>query len=296
MIQVKRIGHATLQTPDIGRLVDYYTTILGFRVVARTEGQAILATGFGQEVVTLLRGETAGCIRLSMQLTPGSDLGEAAVALRAHGIDSQIETDPSPGLPAVLTFTDPKGTVIELFSDWKSTTTVPAEGGINPLKFGHVAFTVPDVQMIVDFYVRVLGFRVSDWMEDFFAFLRCGPDHHAVNFVRTPKTTLHHMAFELRDFAHVQTACDFLGVRDVPIIWGPGRHGIGHNVFIYHRNPDDQIIELYTQIDLMNEELGYFEPRPWHKDVPQRPKVWDRKSAMLTWGPPPTPEYLRSRE
>jgi hypothetical protein len=23
-----------------------------------------------------------------------------------------------------------------------------------------------------------------------------------------------------------------------------------------------------------DEELGYFEPRPWHQDRPQRPKVW----------------------
>jgi hypothetical protein len=28
-------------------------------------------------------------------------------------------------------------------------------------------------------------------------------------------------------------------------------------------------------MDLMlDEELGYFEPRPWHRDRPQRPKTW----------------------
>lgn len=36
------------------------------------------------------------------------------------------------------------------------------------------------------------------------------------------------------------------------------------------------------------EELGYFAPRPWYSDNPQRPKVWQKgpESANL-WGPPP---------
>jgi len=71
------------------------------------------------------------------------------------------------------------------------------------------------------------------------------------------------------------------------------RHGPGHNIAVYHRNPDDQMTEFFTDLDRMvDEEGGYFEPRPWHKDHPQRPKVWtDFKAARLTWGPQPAPEY-----
>ena len=94
----------------------------------------------------------------------------------------------------------------------------------------------------------------------------------------------------------MQTACDHLGRKDVPIIWGPGRHGISHNIFIYHRDPDDQMIEFYTEMDqMLDEELGYFDPRPWHRDRPQRPKVWDRQSAALIWGPPQGPDHARQR-
>ncbi len=28
-------------------------------------------------------------------------------------------------------------------------------------------------------------------------------------------------------------------------------------------------------------ELGIFEPRPWHEDLPQKPKIWESLSA---WG------------
>jgi catechol 2,3-dioxygenase-like lactoylglutathione lyase family enzyme len=42
----------------------------------------------------------------------------------------------------------------------------------------HVAHRVDDVQKVVKFYTEVLGFRVFDWIGDFFAFLRCGRSSH----------------------------------------------------------------------------------------------------------------------
>ena len=45
---------------------------------------------------------------------------------------------------------------------------------------------------------------------------------------------------------------------------------------------------------MKDEELGYFEPRPWHHDAPQRPKVWRGKNSRSVWGPPPTEAYFRN--
>jgi catechol-2,3-dioxygenase len=143
-----------------------------------------------------------------------------------------------------------------------------------------------DPREIATFYERGLGFRVSDWIEDFFVFLRCGPDHHAVNFIKDERNTLHHVAFELKDFAHMQQACDVLGQQHIPLVRGPLRHGPGHNVAIYHANPDGLIVEFFIELDQMkDEELGYFEPKPWHRDFPQRPKTWTRKDGgTVIWG------------
>ena len=43
MLQVKRVGHATLTTPDIGRQVAYYTEVVGLTVVAREASRAAQA-------------------------------------------------------------------------------------------------------------------------------------------------------------------------------------------------------------------------------------------------------------
>ena len=73
--------------------------------------------------------------------------------------------------------------------------------------------------------------------------------------------------------AEVQRASDYLARNDIHLVWGPIRHLVGHNIAAYHRNPDDQRVEIFAEMDIMrDEELGYFEPRPWHQDFPQRPK------------------------
>jgi hypothetical protein len=35
---------------------------------------------------------------------------------------------------------------------------------------------------------------------------------------------------------------------------------------------------------MKDEALGYFEPRPWHEDMPQRPKVWPIDTSRNYWG------------
>ena len=84
-----------------------------------------------------------------------------------------------------------------------------------------------------------------------------------------------------------------LSLNRIPIIWGPLRHGPGHNVSIYHRNPDGQVVEFYAELDqLLDEDLGFFDPRPWHEDQPQRPKVWTRANRSIAgWGPPPSHDW-----
>ena len=207
-----------------------------------------------------------------------------------------MRNDSVPGVAQMLSFEDPKGTVCEVFAAQTPIGQPRAVAGIGPIKLGHLAFVVPEPKPLADFYSRVLGFRVSDWIQDWFVFMRCGPDHHTINFVQGKRTQMHHVAFELKDWAQVQVACDFLGNKKIPIIWGPGRHGPGHNIYTYHRNPDDQIVEMFTELDkMLDEDLGYFEPRPWHRDHPQVPKVWQTFPTDI-WGSPPSAEYARQRE
>jgi catechol-2,3-dioxygenase len=295
MIPVRRISHATLETPDLDRKVEYFTDIVGLAVAAKDKHRAWLATRSGHLAVIVERGSIARMTRIAFQVAPDSDLGAMAKALSGQGIAATLGDAGLPGIGKLLSFRDPKDTTIEVFADAKPVADASESRAVSPMKLGHIAFMMPDIHPYVKFYQEVLGFRISDWQEDFFCFMRCGTDHHTINFATGKSTRVHHMAFELKDWAHVGVACEHLGKMNVPIIWGPGRHGISHNIFLYHRDPDDQMVEFYTEMDQMNEELGIFEPRPWHTDRPQKPKVWDRASAALVWGPPQGPDHARQR-
>jgi catechol 2,3-dioxygenase-like lactoylglutathione lyase family enzyme len=295
MIGVRKISHASYETPDLDKQTEYYTNVLGLTLVAKDKDAAYLANANDHHSVILRRGAEPKCSRLGFQLGPDDDLQAFEKQTTAQGLRTAFKKDPEPTIADMVTFEDPKGTVMEVFKRPDSQKQGFASTGIIPHKLGHVAFHVTDVKTVTKFYCDVLGFRVSDWMGDYFSFLRCGPDHHTINLVETGSNKHFHTAFELRDWAHIQSACDFLSKHGFKILWGPGRHGIGHNLFTYHRSPNGLITELFAELDQMKDEaLGYFDPRPWHRDNPQRPKVWPKTpDAANLWGPLPPDEMMQ---
>ncbi len=294
MIKVKRLGHATFLTPDLEQQIAYYVDVVGLHLVARDANRAYLASRVGLLTIVLEKSDVQSCARLAFEVAADAKVDDLVRGLAELGLKSEACTDPLPGVSRLLTFSDAKGTTIELFSGLSFLDVPPMPGGVGIYKLGHIAFFHPDPAAIADFYARVMGFRVSDWIGDYFVFMRCGIDHHTVNFLRGDQISMQHMAFELHDLSHLGTACDLLGQRKIELLWGPVRHGPGHNIATYHRNPDDQIIELFCDLDhIADEELEYFEPRPWHRDRPQKPKVWDVSLPRDIWGPPPVPDFRR---
>ncbi|HEY6257487.1 MAG TPA: VOC family protein, partial [Xanthobacteraceae bacterium] len=214
MIRPRRIGHATFETPDLEKAIAYYTQVMGLVLAAREKDCAYLASKIGLLTIALRQASAERCSKLAFEVAPGSDFGDLARALANDGVKSELRNDSVPGVGQVLAFADCKGTTIELFRDWSHLCKHAQVSGIGPLKLGHVAFVVQDVNTTVEFYERVLGFRVSDWIGDFFVFMRCNPDHHTVNFIKGQNIKMHHMAFELKDFIHVQNSCDLFGQKN----------------------------------------------------------------------------------
>lgn len=290
MIEVKRIRHASFATDNLAQQVEYYQSIVGLGIVEKRADRALFASESGELTLVLDKGTTSSCKAMAFEISPNAELGDVAKQLKDLGINSEIRSDDLPGISKMLVFADADGRRIELFSQWQFTPPGEQVRGIVVNKLGHMALYAPDPDRTAKFYSDVLGFRDSDRIEENFVFMRCGFEHHAINFARGADVRLHHMAFELRDASHMQQACDLLGRRKIPLLWGPVRHGPGHNIATYHRNPDGYLIELFYDMDRMTDEaLGYYEPRPWHRDQPQRPKTW-RGLPRDIWGVGPAPE------
>ena len=279
MIQCRRLGYAALSTSRIDELVRYYEDVIGLFMSHRDENRVVLSTRQGVECIILEHGDRPELVALSFEISPRTSLEDAQSDLARAGVPAEIRTGRSPSLRRVLAFCDPKGTQIELFNSNAFVSSSGVDRGIGVLKLGHVAYFLPSIEETTAFYVSKLGFRKSDWREGRAMFLRCSPDHHTINLFKG-ENQLAHLAFEVKDFPELVRASDLLVRNSFPLDWGPARHTIGHNCACYHRNPDGVRTELYAEMDQMkDEELGYFDPKPWHEDRPQLPRNWETEDS-----------------
>lgn len=284
-VRVSKLGYVGFESPDVDRLVEYYTKVLDFRLVERAVDGAFLTTGTDHHCVVVTEGESKG--RTIVGYEVWEDLDTAARRLKEAGYDSERRTDIGPGTPDVLIVQEPDtGVPLHLMSA-QDPSGVTGYTPLRPTKLGHVAAYTPTLSAQQAFYQDLLGFRWSDTVGDFFVFLRCNGDHHAANFMASTKYAgMHHVAYEMRDPNHLISMLDHLAQNDYRLHWGPGRHGPGHNLFTYHRDPDGNQIELFTQIDVVHDEAkGHWEPRPWHEEYPMGPKTWEVDIATANqWG------------
>jgi catechol-2,3-dioxygenase len=293
-VKVTKLGFLGLSVVKFDEMKHHYANVLGLANSSDTgSGEAYFACGNEHHAVAFFRAYQSGHRHIGLQLSPDQSLEDASRSLTAAGIRNDIQSNPFYGIDRAIKFQDPDGYAFYLYSSMSQSKTPFSGNGIAPRKLGHVAMHAADAKASTAFFTGHLGFRWSDWMADFFVFLRCNTDHHTLNFMTSPRRGMFHVAFEVADFAQIGRACDILGTHNIPLIWGPGRHGIGHNIFTYHHDPDGNIVEVFADMDRISDErLGYFDPRPYHQDFPQRPKVWPRDLiAANMWGLPPPPGF-----
>ena len=295
-LKILRIGFLGLNCTRLAKTRDYYTDVMGLPLVADTGQETYFGCGFGSHALSLHDSEQAGFRHLGLQIAGSGPLDDALATLRAAGINAAIKPSSLHSVGDAIEVVDPDGARLFLYRDEATSRSHFPVQGIGPQKLGHVAFWVGDAKRSERFYADTLGFRTSDWIEDVFVFMRCNTDHHTMNFLSGPRPGLFHLAFELRDASHLIRSCDLLGKEKMRIDWGPGRHGPGHNLYTYHRDPEGNIVELFAELDIMSsEDLGYFDPRPYHRDSPQRPRTWVFGPDIDIWGAPPPADFTPSQ-
>ncbi len=136
-------------------------------------------------------------------------------------------------------------------------------------KIGHVVLRARDLQRSVDFYTRVLGFKVSDTYGEEMVpggmiFLRFNPDHHGIALVGgmegpAEKREMHHLAFEVGSLDEVFAAREHLRKHGVVIVF-EGRRRAGVQIAVEFLDPDGHHLEIYWGLDQVGED-GRIRPR-----------------------------------
>ena len=117
MIKVRRIRYATFETPDLEKALAYYTQVNGLALAVREKDRAFLATRIGELAIELQQGRKARCLGLSFEVAASADLAVMGKLLSNEEIKSEERCEAAPGIPRLLSFRDPNGTTIQLFSN-----------------------------------------------------------------------------------------------------------------------------------------------------------------------------------
>ena len=150
-----------------------------------------------------------------------------------------------------------------------------------PRKLGHAVIGTTDLAVTQSFFTDGLGFKVSDFIEDAGAFLRCSTDHHNVLVLKAPASFLHHTAWEVDDIDDVgRGATTMLEDHPERHVWGLGRHHAGSNFFWYLKDPAGNFSEYYSDMDCIADD------QLW------TPETLEGARGLFNWGPPPSPSFL----
>lgn len=271
-----RLSHVALGAADVGATRRFYEDHAGLRLTETTaDGAQRLGLGLGSHVLELRQGD--GIDHFALELPDESHIEALSDELRSRGIATDWVAMSSDH-PRALSFEDPDGHRVELHGRIDRGGEGLGGVGRRPVRMHHVTLTTRDVPALVDFYVSVLGFVVSDRMGDRFMWLRCNHEHHTVAIVEGPSGGLDHYCYEVRDWNDLKLWCDELAAGDVPVSWGPGRHGPGNNLFIMFDDPDGVHIELSCEMErFWDGGVQYGPARNWAPDL----------RTVNLWGPAP---------
>lgn len=264
------LHHIELQSADPARLAAFYDRALQMKA-ERLDGEGWICRG-ADRTLLIARGADG---------KPGFAAfacrdAEALAALRRHAEarNAKIEASPSPLFDArAFAVRDPEGNAI-VFGLAKTPAGAPSRDIRGPLQ--HITFGSTDLDAMEKFYVETLGFALSDRVRDetgrmTTCFVRSTHEHHSVGMFLKPEAGLDHHSYEAGEWITIRDWADHLGALHIPIVWGPGRHGPGNNLFIFIKDPDGNMIEISAEIE-------YVRDRPVQE--------WKHEPYTLnSWGP-----------
>lgn len=282
MPKVFKLGYVAMGAADLAKTKDYYLKTMGTHEVdTDSDGNVYLSIGQSHHDIVLSPAAEKSLSHVGFQLNKGTDLDDFAKQARAYGVQAEIKSDSQPGIARLVEVTVAEDHVAQFYETVADHNPGFSGQGIAPLRMGHAAIISPNGGKLVKFYQDFLGFWWTDGIGGVANFLTCNHEHHVMNLLEAPVSVLHHVAFQLHDSAQHVHAADTLRAHGMQTKWGPSRHTAGHNLAAYHKDPNDVMIELYTDMDVFIPEANMMEPRPWHEELPMTPRQWgmDQLSA-----------------
>jgi catechol 2,3-dioxygenase-like lactoylglutathione lyase family enzyme len=301
-VRVKRLAHVGLWSADVTASTRFYRQVLGFHLrssevspneeVELEEANTFLSLGDEYHCLGLFHDTrvSASNGRVPMQQTrlhhiafevdTDAELAALAARLKQSGLELALAArDGNPDLGDTLWFSDPDGNRIEISVTPEDALSLPPASSqgrrtrLHPHALQHLALRTVNLEDMVEFYTEALGFDISDWLLRESVWLRCNNDHHTLMLIQG-KQDIDHLGYSIPAGSELLAWADYLSHQQRAILWGPGRHGAGHDLFLRFADADNVHVELSAELQQYYDHDVTTPPRLWHS----------RPSALNLWG------------
>jgi 2,3-dihydroxybiphenyl 1,2-dioxygenase len=282
---IRGLGYAGFGSDRLDDWRQFGTNLLGFQAVER--GNSLLAFRMDdrKQRVVIDRAIGEGAHFFGWEVADATALD--ALAARLEGAGVAVTAEP-PSLAdarrvrALISFHDPAGNRLEAFHGAEVDETPFSPGRsisgfrTGPLGLGHAVLMVENIEPVMAFYVEVLGFGLSDYIEKPFRayFFHVNPRHHSLALFEAGKSGMHHLMVELFSLDDVGQSYD-VALSEDRVNVTLGRHVNDLMTSFYARTPSSFMVECGwggREID----------PRTWQPaEVKHGPSLWGHERVWL---------------
>lgn len=248
-----RLHHIKITSDQPPVLIDFYQRALELETSEVTDGVWDLK---GAERRFLIgRGKRNGLAFSAFAIDDAGRLAALKSYIEAQGIATAPGVSPLFQSKTAFSVSDPDGHVLSFGT--------PADkgkaGDRMPGRLQHSVKGTPNLEAVIAFWQKI-GFVLSDEVKNdqgalSAAFVRSDEEHHSLAAFRTKDPRFDHFSMETKCWNDIRDWADFFGSMRVNLGWGPGRHGPGNNLFFMLADPDGNMMEWSSEIELMPPDM-----------------------------------------
>ena len=258
MIHLQDVSYVRLGTADLEGATAFATSCLGLEIAFQTKTAVYFKSDQREHTLCYFAGSPADQT-VAFEVRSRSDLQEAATELERIGHAVHVGTSQDAEMRRVhsfIGFNDPTGNKIELV--WRpaySSRRYHGERDAGITGFSHVGLCTTDAARDEAFWTQVCNARVSDRIGDA-ALLRIDEVHHTIALFPTNRAGIQHINHQVESGDDVMRSYNFLSERQVPMVFGPGRHPTSSARFLYFEGPDAMVFEYSSGVREIADELA----------------------------------------
>jgi 2,3-dihydroxybiphenyl 1,2-dioxygenase len=292
---IQALGYAGFGSAALDDWRQFGTGLIGLQAVEKSASLLAFRMDDRKQRIVIDCSLPEGARFFGWEVADAAALDALAARLEAAKVDVVAEPQTSADtrhVRGLISFRDPAGNRLEAFYGAEIDTKPFSPGRsisgfrTGPLGLGHAVLTVENIDKVMPFYVDVLGFGLSDYMQKPFRayFFHINARHHSLALIETGRNGMHHLMVELFSLDDVGQSYDVAMSEPERVSVTLGRHTNDLMTSFYAKTPSSFMVECGwggREID----------PSTWRPfEMQDGPSLWGHERV---WLPPADREVAR---